>query len=81
MSKPTQQLLNERSKTHGKFADNADISQRLKFILRRSSMSNVQLEAIDMICCKLARICSGHADFKDHWDDIAGYAKLASDSL
>jgi len=32
-----------------------------------------------MIALKLSRILSGQADFKDHWDDIAGYAKLASE--
>ncbi len=78
--KPVESLLAERNTTHGKFEDNARLAQQLKAILRDHKMTDIQKEAMDMICCKLARIRSGHADFKDHWDDIAGYAKLASDS-
>ena len=33
-----------------------------------------------MIALKLSRILSGQSNFKDHWDDIAGYAKLASEA-
>ncbi len=80
INQPTEALLAERHATHGQFEENARISQLLKTILHRVEMTDVQLEAIDMICCKLARIASGHADFKDHWDDIAGYARLASES-
>ncbi len=80
MTQPTEDLLLERSSTHGKFEDNARISQELKLILQDDTMTDVQKEAIDMICTKLARIRSGHSHFKDHWDDIAGYARLASNS-
>jgi hypothetical protein len=31
-----------------------------------------------MIALKLSRILSGKPDEQDHWDDIAGYARLAS---
>ena len=34
--------------------------------------------ALVMIATKLSRILTGGPDFRDHWDDIAGYAKLAS---
>ena len=33
-----------------------------------------------MIALKLSRILSGQSNFKDHWDDIAGYAKLGSEA-
>ena len=63
---------------------NADISQTLKKIFNdqggKHSMSPVHQEALDMIALKLSRILSGQANFKDHWDDIAGYAKLASEA-
>jgi hypothetical protein len=36
-----------------------------------------QREALDYIAGKLARILSGQPGYADHWDDIAGYAKLA----
>ena len=77
-------LLVERGKTHGDFANNAAISQGLKRIIHAPAVlrnfSDVQSEALDMIALKLSRILSGQADFKDHWDDIAGYAKLVSEA-
>lgn len=79
----TQELTQERGTTHGSFADNARISQELKAVIHceNAYMTAVQREAVDMICMKLSRIASGHADFKDHWDDIAGYAHLALKDL
>lgn len=76
-----EQLTEERGKTHGAFEDNARISQFLKAVLRHDEYSDVQAEAIDMICLKLSRIASGQAQFKDHWDDIAGYAHLVSKNI
>ena len=79
------QLLQEREKTHGSFADNAKISQRIKEAMRGYQCSNYpqdpcHREALDMIALKLSRILSGQANFKDHWADIAGYAKLAEEA-
>lgn len=82
----TEKLLEERQSTHGSFTNNAEISQDLKSIIH-SAISDlgeatpVQKEAIDMICLKLSRIASGQAHFKDHWDDISGYATLAANEL
>ena len=77
-------LLEERQKTHGPFAQNAQISQRLKMIFfdrgPRAQFHVVHAEALDMIALKLSRILSGQANFKDHWADIAGYAKLAEEA-
>lgn len=75
-------VLQERKKTHGSFEQNASISQGLKGIFRigESPVKVVHREALDMIALKLSRILSGQADYKDHWDDIAGYAKLASNA-
>ena len=77
-------LLTERQKTHGDFRENANISQALKGIFVKCSkdriINNVHAEALDMIALKLSRILSGQANFKDHWDDIAGYAKLGSEA-
>jgi hypothetical protein len=76
-------LIAERRKTHGAFTTNAKISQGLKDFLRKEMseagvlLTDVQQEALDMICLKISRICSGQAGFHDHWADIAGYAKLA----
>lgn len=42
-------------------------------------LNDVQQEAVDMILHKLGRIAAGDPNFKDHWDDIAGYARLVSE--
>lgn len=74
-------LLDERNKTHGDFGKNAEVSQAIKRVFRAQAgwenLSDVQKESLEMIALKLSRILSGHADFKDHWDDIEGYARLA----
>ena len=74
-------LLNERAKTHGDFAETARMSQALKSLMgtgyRYPELSDVQCEALDMIAVKIARILAGDPDQPDHWRDIAGYAQLA----
>ena len=74
-------ILKERQSTHGEFGNVAKVAQNLKDVFYenvKGGLSNVQAEAIEMIFHKIARIASGDASFKDHWDDIAGYAILAS---
>lgn len=78
-------LLEERAKTHGSFGMNAQFSQSLKSIIQSdmsgyATMHPIHREALDMIALKLSRILSGQASFKDHWDDIAGYAKLGAEA-
>lgn len=82
MTDTTQAILIERAKTHGDYGDHARITQGLKRILRaeRKTLSDPHQEAIEMILHKIGRVIAGNADFNDHWDDIAGYAKLASDA-
>jgi hypothetical protein len=79
----TQELLQERGQTHGDFTDNSRVSQELKATLHceNADLTDIEREAIDMICHKLARIVCGNPHFKDHWDDIAGYAMLVVDRL
>ena len=79
---PRDPILIERQKTHGSFELNADISQQLKYIFDSylQGAKPVHREALDMIALKLSRILSGQANFKDHWDDIAGYAKLGAEA-
>lgn len=83
MTNSPSELTLERQQTHGSFQWNARISQELKQLLRALmaeqgvTLTDVQQESLDMICLKISRICSGQADFHDHWDDIAGYARLA----
>lgn len=77
----TAALLDTRGKTHGNFADNARIGQRLRAFFRSQSdwdaMPEVHREALDLIALKLSRILSGQSSHEDHWLDISGYAELA----
>ena len=83
----TEALLSERGKTHGSFRDHAQATQILKDVFAEhcvpnyDKLSRVQKEAIEMILHKLGRIAAGDTDWIDHWDDIAGYAKLVSQDL
>jgi hypothetical protein len=84
----TEELLIERGATHGSFADHARITQRLKEVIHDENAARLsrnqqrlletQLESLEMIVHKIGRILAGQSDFPDHWDDIAGYAKLCS---
>ena len=77
-----EQILQERESTHGKFTDNARISQALKIIMleNRGKRSDAQNEALDMIALKLARILSGKHMEVDNWLDGAGYFKLGQEA-
>jgi hypothetical protein len=79
-SRPIEEILQERQTTHGDFATNARISQKLKSVaygeMEGESLSDVHAECLDMIFLKISRIASGQSDFAGHWEDIEGYAKL-----
>lgn len=92
--RPTEAILSERAKTHGDYSVHARITQALKATIRdfhvvkpasdtpfpaMDRLNPEQRESIDMILHKLGRIIAGDPDFRDHWDDIAGYAKLVAD--
>lgn len=78
-------ILEQREKTHGDFEIKAmwiqEIMESNVGLYAWRDMSADQREAIHMILVKLSRIIYGDPNFKDHWDDIAGYAKLISDRL
>ncbi len=76
----TEQLLQERGGTYGDFTRVASLAQLLKQAIHgncRRTLLDIEVEALDLIATKIARICCGECN-KDHWDDIAGYAKLGS---
>lgn len=80
-------ILNERGARYGTFAGQAEISQHLKIVVRsyldkRSKvLADDQMEAVEMICHKLARIINGDPDYHDSWTDVAGYSQLVADRL
>jgi hypothetical protein len=81
------EILDERGKRYGKFKDHATISQTLKHVVygaaaeQSTKLANDQVEALDMICHKIARILNGDPNYADSWIDIAGYAQLVADRL
>jgi hypothetical protein len=85
----TEELLAERQKTHGSFAENARFSQAFKAIVEQAERERPEKapftptmrEALDMISTKFARILTGNAHEPDHWQDIAGYSMLVVQSL
>jgi hypothetical protein len=76
-----EELLEERGSVHGDFAELSGVSQAIKAIAREKITDPVLLEALDLISTKIARIIAGDHTLHDHWDDIAGYATLASRQL
>src|SRR5258705_1104906 len=78
-------ILAERRTVHGDFTDNAATSQAIKYIMEHttgwSSLNAVEAEALHMIAHKIGRILAGNPHYKDHWDDIASYARLVSERI
>lgn len=76
-------ILHERGKRYGSYSDVSNVSQGLKFALREGrsyeKLTDKQKESLDMICNKIARIVNGDPTYKDSWDDIIGYTKLANE--
>ena len=73
-------ILEERQSTHGDYNEVSRISQALRDVFKSGSnwerLNDCQREAIEMMCSKFGRIMSGNFNFQDHWEDLAGYAKL-----
>lgn len=80
-------VLAERAKEYGRFADQAQITQALRNTAHRFANDHGkvftadQALALDMILVKLGRILSGNPNHLDSWLDIAGYARLVSDRM
>lgn len=85
------EVLQERGKRYGEFADHARITYELKWVVHeevvrrskagRQPLTPDQREALDMIFHKIRRILNGDPNYADSWIDIAGYAKLVADRL
>lgn len=79
---PPPLLLNQRGATHGDYRAMSTRIQQIKAIMRMGSkwvdMSEPQKEALELIATKIGRIIEGDPEFKDHWDDLGGYAQLGA---
>lgn len=75
-----QALLDEREKTHGRFADVAEaFAGGIRDVVTarvHSRLSDTQFLALCMFEGKKARILAGDPNWIDHWRDIAGFALL-----
>lgn len=77
------ELLKSRDGSHGSYNETARLIQSLKNTMHQErgwqDLNACQKEALDMIATKIGRILVGDQNFKDHYDDIAGYARLVAD--
>ena len=90
MVQSVNEVLEERGERYGVFMGQAQIAQSLHIVLEqgmkltgksRFSFAPDQLEAMNMIVNKIARIYNGDPNYSDSWKDIAGYATLVADRL
>lgn len=80
-------ILVEREKTHGSFDDYSTLAMEIIDKISKHRYDKgiptgkpQHREAVSMIVRKLSRIVNGKENHKDHWDDIAGYAKLGAEA-
>ena len=76
-----EQTLNERQSQYGDFSDVAETTQSMYLMLLNDDMTDVEREALHMICSKLSRIKHGDCHKIDSWHDIGGYATLVVKDL
>lgn len=66
-----------RGSTHGDYMAMSALIQATKDLWRGSSnwgrLHSGQKEALELIATKVGRILTGDPEYKDHWDDGAGY--------
>jgi hypothetical protein len=87
-------VLQERGDKYGSFHTHANLSQTLSTLIKQHyaqthvdkegkviPLPEFMLEAINMICHKLARIANGNPFYDDSWVDIGGYSQLVVDIL
>lgn len=87
----TAQILDERGTRYGQFVNQAGIAQGIHSVIeygmkvsgktKHSHFHVDELEALNMIVNKIARIINGDPHYSDSWRDIAGYATLVADRL
>lgn len=80
--------LSERGQRYGEFRDHAEHSLAIKALLftlmgeeKAKTLKADQVEALNMIAHKLARITNGDPHYDDSWRDVAGYAQLVANRL
>jgi len=78
-------ILESRRPLYGDFADKAGFLQKLKQLLRTTpqwgQLTADKQEALEMVLTKMGRILYGKPEYRDSWEDIAGYVQLIVDTL
>lgn len=81
-------LISQRNHTHGDYSEQALITENIVLMMAHNgdaqhsrwlAMTPGQRHALTLIATKIGRILAGDPDFRDHWDDIAGYARLVAE--
>lgn len=78
-------VIAERDARYGTFQTYAAAVSQLEratlpiLLTRSTPLPTHKEEALKMILRKIARILSGDPDYRDSWDDIAGYALLGAE--
>lgn len=72
----TSSLLDERETTHGSFAGNSQFYAALLEAIPLDAYDPRTRYAVAAIYMKLSRMASGNGFRREHWEDVAGYAKL-----
>ena len=85
-SQSVDDILLDRSSTHGDYEKKCETIQAIKSSMRRDSFNWDVLpvdmqESLDMFATKIGRILHGDDECLDHWQDIEGYARLISQRL
>ena len=76
------EVVEQRIATHGPAQDTLQGAGRAIRELGISWVEDSVLRVCAMqIVLKLARVCFGNAEHKDHWLDIQGYAQIALDRI
>lgn len=85
MVQSTEEILEERGRTHGEFVEHARCTQAIMRALERernwAELPDIMKEALHMQAHKMARVVTGNPYVADHWDDTAGYARLVSQRI
>jgi hypothetical protein len=80
MSDEIENVLADRGKRYGEYPNHAEISQKLKDVMRGvegwDRLSYDQKETLDMLAHKMARALNGDPNYDDNWVDIIGYTQL-----
>ena len=78
-------LLAERGRTHGEYADHAQVTQDLLAVMQAvpswAGLPAIIKETLHMTAHKVGRVLTGNPFLRDHWDDTAGYSRLVSQRI